>query len=419
MTVSSVMYWDPVAVLKIDPSDAKGVKCQGTTREGRQCGNSVALEGGRGNLRPYIRPVGSIPIDKVTAADLEPMAQWVLCKGVHRKYPAQVDAIIREWCMKLDHVTARSASNQRTTVDTQALKRRVAEAEVSAPKDDIQSVCIKLQQQLWESQRRLTEQETECKNLRAKKDILKGETQKLEARNSEIAKLVDLLERESHRKAETYREQLEAVEAEKASLREEIKRIRVSAVFKSKRHNNGSNILRNMIKEERLENRRLRGEVELMTNSFDDEVVENKRLTQNLRDQELHHVNEVADLRRQLVEKDTALKKSSHLVRDLRMNLQQEKQSATTEIEHLKAENHRIRVRSSLQALMSRVMLSIKQRKADEVKSDNEALLEQHKHLQHAMSEIASELQTAEVCSLIEISVIDLPDNHHRASSHQ
>ena len=402
MTVGNAMYWDPVAVLDIDPSTQAGVLCQGVTLKGKLCCNLVAMEGGRENLRPFIRLVGGIPMDKVTAADLKPMAPWVLCKRDHRGKSAQVNTIVHRWCTKLEHVAATRASKQKTTRDSQALKRQVSEAQIPEGSEDhatknIQSVCVKLQHQLWESQRWLVEQEAECKKSQARNDRLEGDNKILEARNSEIAKLKDLLEEESHRKAETYRERLEAIEAEKVNLQEEIKRIRIKAIFRSKRRCGESDKLRSSLKEERREKSRLRAEVQQITESLNREAAENKRLTQDLHNREAYHESQLADIRRQLVEKDAVFEKWSRLVSYMKMKLQQQEQSATTEIEHVKAEHHRVRVRSHVQALRNHVIFSIKQRKYDEARADNEALLQQHKHLQQAMSEIASELHTAEV----------------------
>ena len=364
------VYWDPVTVLGIDVKTPTGVTCQGTNARGDRCGNLVAMKDGRGNAIPYVMDLRRIPIDQVTEADLKPIAGWLMCMSWHRNDARKVNAKVADWFTKMDRFIASGMTRQMSKEETATAERLLQES---------LSMSAKLREQLKDSQRRLADQERECEQLENQNDILKGVNESLLAEKAATATLNGVLEQNLHRKAEKSRKQarMDAIEIARLGTLLEVRDLE--------------------IQKEKEKSGQLQGDVERSAAVIEAKDSEIDKLTQTLRDRAILHEKQVVDLRGELLEKDEALRKMGDLIRDTNATHQKEKNSAAIEIDGIKAERQSQKMKSYFQAMRSQVMLSMKQRKYNEVKADNEVLIEQHKTLQQAMSDIAVELQAAEV----------------------
>ena len=369
MHFSNTVYWDPITVLGIDIKTQTGVTCQGTNASGARCGNLVAMKDGRENAIPYVKALRSIPVDKVAEADLRPMAGWLMCKAWHRDNSQKANAKVDEWFTKIDRFIASGMPPRQDTATTERLLQESL------------LLSVKLREQLKESQRRLADQEYENKVLREERGMLKSANRILLAEKSAIARTNDQLEKQMSQRVETHQNQAKVDSTEIA---------RLSNLIEAQDHE---------LKEEQQRNAHLQAQLERNAGVIDAKNAEIDQLSQTLRNQEVDHGGQIVDLRDQLLEKDRTLRELEDLVQNMNTKYHKEKESAATEIQGLQEKHQQLKMKMYFQTLRSQVILFMKQRRYHEVKADNEALLEQHKTLQQAMSNLAVELQAAEVRS--------------------
>ena len=372
--------WNAANVLKLDISDlGYAVRCHGITQKGLRCANPIGRDW-HNDIRQEIRHVTSIPLFQVTAADLVPLADTLLCKRWHTG--AQGPQLARKWKGKLSQCADMKEEKARIIVKEQEIKREDDDEVVedlerrAAIAEDKAAESLRLLETVTEllkkTQLSVNEQERKAKELKNDNELLKSKLSALtRERDADVQKLqVEM--REAHEKAETMAKQLKQTEHQ---LHGEVSSLQYDLSAKGR--------------------------------EMEHQAAQHERQVTQI---EQRHADEKADLQSQNSNLNQCLRSSNNEIRkqkETARSLAQEKQAKAVEVTALKETLKQERMKAHFETLKHHFQLRMWQRHADGLRADNETLAQQQGELQRVASGYGQELRTLQV-SLISALMLHL-----------
>lgn len=317
----------------------------------------------------------------ITAKDLDDLAFNLLCVRNHRhNNNGERDDLTAKWLKNLQfYLKALRQGSHVAKKPTEELKSQLVDAQINrvAKVRSLvvsQEVSAGLTLQLEDTQGRLAIKESRCYELQDLNEILSREKKEKEG-------ICERYLREKWSLADQLKIKEKQHQEEKAADRAEIER------------------LNDLVRE--------RGtdlEVEISANKgLKDKLKDfNKTASQkisriaNLKKECGEKENKITELQTELSNKDDALTRMRTDLRSKDDTLQRVEQTCKEQVAEIKRRQESNRKLTTTLALQA-FNISRKNRELEEAKADNEAVLEQHKILQRAKTEVDTELQTLEV----------------------